>query len=104
MSSEYPDQRRERDVHKRQSADELLSNDPGDNLLYTQVIEQIRKLSPSGVKILVNPLKQVDKTTFFVAGLPSEAILKRLKRRLQRDGFEIRSHSDFPSYFEVRWQ
>lgn len=106
---EFPDQRRERDVHDKKGDGEFLSDEPGEDYLFTHVMEQIRKQSavPGAAKIIENPLKQAERTSFSVDGTangpPSTQIIRRLRRRLQREGFATRNHPDFPSYFEVRW-
>lgn len=102
-NQQYPDQRDEGEVHKRQSDGELLSDQPGENYLYTHVIEQIRKLSPGGIKILVNPLLKAERTSFFVGSVPDTGVIMDLRRRLQREGLQTQQHPDFPSYFLVRW-
>ena len=68
---EFPDQRRERDVHDKKGDGEFLSDEPGPDYLFTHVMEQIRKQSAvaGAAKIIENPLKQAERTSFFVNGL-----------------------------------
>lgn len=103
-NQEYPDQKNEREIHTRQSDGELIGdNQSGINYLYTHIIEDIRKLSPTGVKSIANPLRRARKDDFITDGVVNTAIIMEVRKRLQRDGFQTVSHPDYPSYFEVKW-
>lgn len=102
-NQEYPDQKNEREIHSRKSDGELLGdNETGVNYLYTHVIEDIRKLSTS-VKSIVNPLRRARKDDFIQNGVIAMDVIKQVRKRLQRDGFQTVNHPDPPSYFEVKW-
>jgi hypothetical protein len=101
---EYPEQPNEQEVHTRQSDGELLSDEPSEDYLYTHVLERIRKASPTNVKSIVNPLVQAERSSFVNKGVPDTGKLKRLRKRLQRDGFQTVNHPDWPSFFEVKWK